>query len=86
MGTAYDSNGGTQFSGFSWLLSKVHQRLFSYCDTIDEAKIFVTKKATKKFFDEQALLVEKREAAAKQAADQKAANMAKYAARYQKRK
>ena len=55
-------------------------------DTIDEAKIFATNKATKKFFDEQALLVEKREAAAKQAADQKAANMAKYAARYQKRK
>ena len=67
------------------------------CDTLEKAKIVAKKKATKKFFDEQALLASEEEAAAKVAAEQiaftatqeanaKKARMAKYAARYQKRK
>lgn len=67
------------------------------CDTLEEAKIIAKKKATKKFFDEQALLAEKEEAAAKVAAEQiaftaiqeanaKKGRMAKYAAKYNKRK
>lgn len=66
------------------------------CDTLKEAMIVAKKKATNKFFDEQALLaakaaedakhaVEVAEAETRQKAAQKAANKAAYAAKYNKR-
>ena len=65
-------------------------------DTLDEAKAFASKVATKRFFDAEAELAAKAaanakhaaaaiEAEAEQKAAQKAANKAAYAARYNKR-
>lgn len=67
-----------------------------YFDTLDEAKAFASKVATKRFFDAEAMLAakaakdaERATAAAKAEAEQKAANKAAnkaaYAAKYNKR-